>query len=94
MTFASVEEFMRADLSGERACVISDVRMNGGGGLELIRMLTEAGIRWPVILVTAYDTAETRERARQVGAAAYFRKPVDDQALLDAIAWALFREPY
>ena len=94
MTFASVEEFMHADLSGERACVISDVRMNGGGGIELIRMLTEAGIRWPVILVTAYDTAETRERARQVGAAAYFRKPVDDQALLDAIAWALFREPY
>lgn len=93
-TFASVEEFMQADLSDEYACVISDVRMHGGGGLELIRMLTEAGLRWPVILVTAYDTAETRELARQAGAAAYFRKPVDDQALLDAIAWALFREPH
>jgi CheY-like chemotaxis protein len=46
-----------------------------------------------VILVTAYDTPETRDLARQVGVAAYFRKPVDDQALLDAIAWALFREP-
>ena len=92
-TFSSVEEFMRADLADECACVISDVRMHGCGGIELTRMLAQAGRRWPVILVTAYDTPETRDLARQVGVAAYFRKPVDDQALLDAIAWALFREP-
>ncbi|MHA3771496.1 response regulator transcription factor [Verrucomicrobiota bacterium sgz303538] len=92
-TFSSVEEFMRADLPDENACVISDVRMPGASGLELTRMLSQVGRRWPVILVTAYDTAETRDLARQVGAAGYFRKPVDDQALLDAIAWALFQQP-
>lgn len=92
-TFASVEEFMRTDLSDECACVISDVRMPGCGGIELTQMLRQAGRKWPVILVTAYDTTETRNLAREVGVAAYFRKPVDDQALLDAIAWALFREP-
>jgi DNA-binding response OmpR family regulator len=47
------------------------------------------GFDTPVILITAYDTVETRAEARQVGASAYFRKPVDDQALLDAIEWAL-----
>jgi FixJ family two-component response regulator len=31
--------------------------------------------------------------AQRVGAAAYFRKPVDDQALLDAVAWALSKAP-
>jgi FixJ family two-component response regulator len=30
--------------------------------------------------------------ARKLGAAGYFRKPVDDQALLDAIEWALSGE--
>ena len=36
----------------------------------------------------AFDDAETRERARKLGAVAFFRKPVDGQALIDAIHWA------
>jgi len=32
---------------------------------------------------------ETRERARELGAIAFFRKPIDDQALLDAVWWAI-----
>jgi FixJ family two-component response regulator len=88
-TFESVEEFMHADLSDENACVISDVRMPGTSGLELPALLTRAGRHLPVIFVTAHDTPETRDIAQRAGAAAYFRKPVDDQALLDAVAWAL-----
>ena len=41
-TFESVEEFMRADLSDENACVISDVRMPGTSGLELPALLARA----------------------------------------------------
>ncbi|HEY5705316.1 MAG TPA: response regulator [Terrimicrobiaceae bacterium] len=88
-TFESVEEFLRADLSDENACVISDVRMSGASGLELPVLLARAGRHLPVIFVTAHDTRETRDIAQRAGAAAYFRKPVDDQALLDAVAWAL-----
>lgn len=87
--FTSVEEFLRADFSDENACVISDVRMPGASGLELPDLLAGAGHHLPVIFVTAHDTPETRDIAQQVGAAGYFHKPVDDQALLDAIAWAL-----
>ena len=68
---------MRADLSDENACVISDVWMPGTSGLELPALLA----RLPVIFITAHDTPETREMAQRVGAAACFRKPVDDQAL-------------
>jgi FixJ family two-component response regulator len=88
-TFASVEEFLRADCTDENACVISDVRMPGITGLDLPGLLSKAGRRLPVIFTTAHDTDETREVAQRAGASAYFRKPVDDQALLDAIAWAL-----
>ena len=91
--FASVEEFIQTDLSDENACVISDVKMPGASGLELPALLSRAGRDLPVIFITAHDTAETRDFAHRLGAAAYFRKPVDDQALLDAIAWALSRHP-
>jgi FixJ family two-component response regulator len=88
-TFASVEELMKADVSDKNACIVSDVRMPGTSGLELPALLARAGKYLPVIFATAHDTPETRTIAQRSGAAAYFRKPVDDQALLDAIAWAL-----
>lgn len=88
-TFASIEDLLRAELTDENACVVSDIRLSGTSGLDLPELLTRAGHHLPVIFVTAHDTAETRECAQEAGAAAYFRKPVDAQALLDAIAWAL-----
>jgi FixJ family two-component response regulator len=88
-TFASVEDFMRAELTDDNACVVSDVQFPGKSGLELPVLLGRAGHTIPVIFVTAHDTAETRDLAQRFGAAAYFRKPVDDQALLDAITWAI-----
>jgi CheY-like chemotaxis protein len=42
-----------------------------------------------VIFVTAYDNAQNRAAAKRVGAVGHFRKPVDGEALLDAIAWAV-----
>jgi FixJ family two-component response regulator len=92
-TFASVEDFMRADLTDENACVISDIQMPGKSGLDLPQLLAQAGRHLPVIFVTAHDSPQTRDRAQSLGATAYFRKPVDDQALLDAIAWALTQPP-
>lgn len=88
-TFASVEELLRSDFTDENACVVSDVQFPGKSGLELPVLLGRAGHHLPVIFVTAHDTPETRDLAQRFGAAGYFRKPVDDQALLDAIVWAL-----
>jgi FixJ family two-component response regulator len=70
-------------------CVIADIRMPEISGLELPALLAKRGIRIPVIFVTAYDTEENRVEARRVRAAGFFHKPVDGQALLDAIAWAV-----
>ncbi|HME44651.1 MAG TPA: hypothetical protein VKF36_16295 [Syntrophorhabdales bacterium] len=44
----------------------------------------------PVIVVSAYDDEPTRQLARELGAVAFFRKPVDGQALLDAIWFAIW----
>jgi CheY-like chemotaxis protein len=58
-------------------------------GLELLRQLKARGIRLPVIAVSARDDDETRQLARDLGVSLFLRKPVDDQALLDAIAWVV-----
>src|SRR3569832_1672528 len=88
-TFSSVEDFMDADCPDENACVICDLMMMGRSGLELPALLRGRGRHLPVIFVTAHDTPEMRALAQGAGAVAYFRKPVDDQALLDAVSWAL-----
>jgi FixJ family two-component response regulator len=88
-TFASVEDFMRSGFSDDNACVISDAEMPGTSGIDLPGLLQRAGHRLPVIIVTGHDAPEMRDRARREGAAAYFRKPIDDHALLDAIVWSV-----
>lgn len=89
MVFASVEDLLASTLATERACVVSDVRMPGGNALELPALLARSGRKLPVIYTTAHDTDDVREMAQRAGAAAFFRKPIDDQALLDAITWAV-----
>jgi FixJ family two-component response regulator len=89
LAFSRADAFLAEPILHWPACVIADVTMAGGSGLALAQALKDRGDHMPVILVTAHDTEETRTAARRCGASAYFRKPVDDQALLDAIEWAL-----
>lgn len=88
-TFASAAAFLQAGCPTENTCVVADVCMNGMSGIQLQRELQNAGSSHHIIFVTAQDTEETRAEAMQAGGAAFFLKPVDDQALLDAIRWTL-----
>jgi len=87
--FASAEEFLESGDLSQRACIVLDIQMRGLTGFALQEKLASKDIRIPTIAVSALDDAETRERARKLGAAAFFRKPVDGQALIDAIHWAM-----
>jgi FixJ family two-component response regulator len=88
-TFSSAEEFLKIQKGNKNACIIIDIRMPGLTGFDLQRKLNDQGIRIPVIVISASDDAQIREQARELGAVAFFRKPIDDQALLDAIDWAI-----
>ena len=87
--FASAEEFLQSGNLTQRACIVLDIQMRALTGFDLQEKLASKGIRIPTIAVSALDDAETRERARMLGAVAFFRKPVDGQALIDAIHWAM-----
>jgi len=89
--FESVEAFLAHPPAAKNSCVVADIRLPGIDGLQLPALLAGMDLEIPVIFLTAQDTEETRGAARRAGAAGYFRKPVDDQALLDAIEWALSR---
>jgi two-component system, LuxR family, response regulator FixJ len=90
--FSSAREFLMYSPVGDNDCIILDLRMPGMNGFDLMEKLISKGIHTPVICVTAFDDAKSREQARELGAAAYFTKPVDDQALIDSINWSIRSE--
>jgi len=87
--FEGMEQFMSAEIETRDACVVADIDLGGSTALELPARLKQSGRALPVIFITAWDSPEMRERVRAAGGAGYFRKPIDDQALLDAIEWAV-----
>jgi FixJ family two-component response regulator len=89
ISFTSVDEFLDAVPFVESACVVADIQMPGTSALELPHLLKEQDSNMPVIFLSAQDTGEARAAAKRHGAVGFYRKPVDAQALLDAIAWAV-----
>ena len=87
--FASVNEFIEAVGSDVPGCVILDAGEPRLSSEALLAKLEAIGLNSPIIVVTAYDDPATRQKAEQLNAAAFFRKPVDGPALLDAIEWAM-----
>ena len=69
-------------------CVVLDLHMPGTTGFDVQARLAQRGLATPVIVITGDDTPEARSRALRLGATAYLTKPVDETALLTAIAAA------
>jgi FixJ family two-component response regulator len=87
--FASAEDLL-GDPEGEAlACIVTDLHMPGMTGLELQAEAARRGWRQPVILMTAYPTDAARDQAMGAGVVAFLTKPVDPDALLDAIVNAV-----
>lgn len=85
--FESGEAFLAGVLPDRAGCVLLDITMPRITGLQVQACLNQKGIDLPVIAVSARDDEDTRRLARALGARFFLRKPVDDQALLDAIEW-------
>ncbi len=87
--YDSAEAFLASAHPEGGGCIVTDMTMPGMSGLDLKKQLNATRHLLPVVFLTAHDSEETRAAAHAAGAAAYFRKPVDIQALLDAVRWAL-----
>ncbi|MBI3433286.1 MAG: nitrogen regulation protein NR(I) [Hydrogenophilales bacterium] len=82
MTFSSASDALRELERSTPAAVLSDIRMPGVSGLELLQALKERLPKVPVIIMTAYSDLDSAVAAFQGGAFEYLPKPFDvDQAL-------------
>lgn len=91
--FPSAEACLTAHAPGVFAGVITDVRMAGMTGLELLARLRRSEPDLVVIVVTSTADAAMRRMAMAAGAAAIFAKPFHPPTLLDQLARALGRDP-
>jgi two-component system nitrogen regulation response regulator GlnG len=88
-SFASAQEALDALQSGPPQVLVSDIRMPGPSGLELLHTVKERHPAVPVIVMTAYSDLESAVAAFQGGAYEYLPKPFDVDQAVDLIRRAL-----
>ncbi|MET3996688.1 FixJ family two-component response regulator [Bradyrhizobium sp. i1.4.4] len=67
------------------ACVILDINLNDGLGIELRHGLNEAGISVPVIYMTGNEDPAVRRSAVASGCIAFLTKPFSSQSLIEPL---------
>jgi two-component system nitrogen regulation response regulator GlnG len=87
--FASAQEALTALGASVPQVVVSDIRMPGGSGLELLQQIKERHPNLPVIIMTAYSDLESAVAAFQGGAFEYLPKPFDVDHAVDLIRRAM-----
>jgi len=88
-SFASADEAMQALTQGAPQIVVSDIRMPGSSGLELLQALRERYPDLPVIIMTAYSDLESAVSSFQGGAFEYLPKPFDINHAVELIRRAM-----
>ncbi len=84
-----VDEALEPDLLAGLDAVITDLRMPGKDGLELVRELTRREIRLPILVLTAYGTIGSAVECMRAGAADYLLKPTHGDELVLVLERAL-----
>lgn len=87
--FERAEDFLRSHQIARADCLITDVRMPGMSGLELLDRLLAAGNSIPAIVLSAFTQEADRVRALGAGAICYMSKPVHENELMQCIGAAL-----
>lgn len=84
-SWANPLEFLQSFDRESVGAIVLDVRMPGLSGLSVLERLIEQGVDQPVIMLTGHGTVEMCRRAFKAGAAEFLEKPVDDEALIEAL---------
>jgi FixJ family two-component response regulator len=87
--FSSAEEFLQSDSVNNTACLITDVKMPGLGGVDLQCRLLARGVKIPTIFITAFPEDGARAHAMKAGAVGYLGKPFSEDNLLRCLSSAV-----
>ncbi len=89
--YESAGDFLQRYVEGP-GCLILDVRMPGQSGLDLQQALGVRGIALPIVFLTGFADVPMTVKAMRSGAEDFLTKPVEPQALLEAVTRALARD--
>lgn len=88
-SFTSAAEFLECFDNSAFGCLVSDVRMPGIDGIELLRNLSQRGRRIPVVMLSAHGDIPMAVEALKIGAIDFLEKPADPDILRQKVANAL-----
>jgi two-component system response regulator FixJ len=89
--FDSAKAFIKVLPQIRSGCIITDVRMPGITGMDLLRKIKELGIEVPVIVITGHGDISLAVEAMKIGAVDFLEKPFDDDTLLASVRGSLSR---
>jgi len=88
--YASADGFLEvADTTTLTGCIITDVRMPGMSGIELLQAVRERGSMVPIVVITGHGDIALAVEAMKAGARDFLEKPYRDDALIAAVRTAL-----
>jgi RNA polymerase sigma factor (sigma-70 family) len=90
--FASIADFVEAEPPDSPTCLVLDVRLPGGSGLDFQRDLAAAGVALPIVFITGHGDIRMTVQAMKAGAIEFLTKPFRDQDFLDAVNVGLARD--
>ena len=88
-SFASGDEFLDSSPPLKLACIITDVRMPGMGGVDLTRRVKQKDPSVPVIVITGHADVPMAIEAMKAGASDLIEKPFEDETIISAIRRAM-----
>ena len=89
--FASAKEFLARPRKRVPSCLVLDLSLPGLNGLELQKQLALEHSDMPIIFISGYGDVPKSVQAMKAGALEFLTKPIDDDALVNAIRNALQR---
>jgi FixJ family two-component response regulator len=87
--FATASELLDSKLPDVPSCLVLDIRLPGGSGLEFQEVLAKAGVQIPIVFLTGHGDIPMSVKAMKAGAVDFLTKPCRDQDMLDAVTKAL-----
>jgi FixJ family two-component response regulator len=90
-TFASAQDFLAHPRVRTPSCLVLDVTLPDLNGLDLQRLVAADRADMPIIFITGYGDVAMTVKAMKAGAVEFLTKPFRDDALLDAIQYAIDR---
>jgi FixJ family two-component response regulator len=90
--YASTGEFLLHPLPDRPGCLLLDVRLPGPSGLDLQAALQRRGIALPIVFLTGHATVDAVVAGMRAGAVDFLTKPVQRDALFQALQRALARD--